>query len=212
MATSARVSGTGETGPVVRYDEMRTGILELVESARCESARGVNALMTASYWDTGRRIVEFEQHGANRAEYGTALIERLGADLSHRLGRGFAPRSLAKMRAFYLAWRSLDILPTPSAESYSGGNRERPLVELASRFPLPWSAYVRLLSVNDAAARRFYESETLRCGWSVRQLDRQIGTQFYERSEMISRSSGVNVVCGWTTAGFESTSCFFIGA
>lgn len=78
------------------------------------------------------------------------------------------------MRAFYLAWSSPEILQTASAKS---GNAALS----SSRFPLPWSAYVQLLTVKSQAARSFYETEALRCGWSVRQLTRQIDSQFYER-------------------------------
>ena len=91
------------------------------------------------------------------------------------------------MRAFYRAWPETKILQTLSGESLSpvdSNNIEddsSALLALASRFPLPWSAYVRLLSVKNPEARTFYETEALRSGWSIRQLDRQIGSQFYER-------------------------------
>ena len=91
------------------------------------------------------------------------------------------------MKAFYLAWPTDPILQTLSAES-SPAQTSGPVIRrfidlatLAARFPLPWSTYVRLLSVKSAAARSFYETEALRGGWSVRQLDRQINSQFYER-------------------------------
>ena len=75
--------------------------------------------MTASYWEIGRRIVEFEQGGEGRAAYGDALIQRLGTDLAQRFGRGFGRRNLAQMRAFYLAWPIDQILQTLSAKSPS---------------------------------------------------------------------------------------------
>jgi hypothetical protein len=97
------------------------------------------------------------------------------------------------MRAFYLAWPDEKILQTVSGEldkqslrsqvvEKSGGRLMTAV--LASHFPLPWSAYVRLLSVKDAAARTFYEKEAMRGGWSVRQLDRQINSLFYERTAL----------------------------
>lgn len=159
--------------------------------------------MTASYWEIGRRIVEFEQGGRDRATYGEALVERLAFDLSQRFGRGFSRQNLWQMRAFHLAWPTNHILQTVSGESTppqkvqtlsaksdEPPNSETPsrnsidLVRLAKAFPLPWSAYVRLLSVRNEMARRFYETEALRCGWSVRQLDRQINSQFYERTAL----------------------------
>lgn len=180
------------TSPVATpaYGDIHTGIVALLESARHAAARSVNALMTASYWEIGRRIVEFEQGGADRAAYGEALIKRLGVDLSRQFGRGFGWRNLAQMRTFYLAWPADKILQTLSAKSpgspivqtvsaISGTSPD--LAALAQRFPLPWSAYVRLLSVKSPAARTFYETEALRGGWSVRQLDRQVNSQFYER-------------------------------
>ena len=182
------------------YSKIHSGIVQLLESARRAAARSVNVLMTASYWEIGRRIVEFEQGGKGRAEYGEALISRLADDLTRRFGRGFSGQNLWQMRAFYLTWpkeaiyQSVfdkshpgKILQTPSGESDGNPILQTPsgqfpdLAALAARFPLPWSAYVQLLSVKSAAARAFYEAEALRCGWSVRQLNRQIGSQFYER-------------------------------
>jgi len=157
-----------------QYGEIRNDIVTLLQAARNASARSVNGLMTATYWEIGRRIVESEQQGQQRAEYGEALIKRLAEDLEPRFGRGFGWRNLTQMRAFFLAWPASKILQTPSAKSV-------PLPELAPKFPLPWSAYVRLLSVRNPESRAFYETEALRSGWSIRQVDRQIGSQFYER-------------------------------
>jgi predicted nuclease of restriction endonuclease-like (RecB) superfamily len=190
---------TAGTEPAV-YADIHTGIVELLESARHEAARSVNALMTASYWEIGRRIVEFEQGGTVRAGYGEELLKRLSTDLTARFGRGFSVVNLQQMRNFYLCWAPeqvlqtlpaapslLTIYQTPSdkladkAISQIVSAKSFDLAALAQRFPLPWSAYVRLLSVKNPAARSFYETETLRCGWSVRQLDRQVNSQFYER-------------------------------
>ncbi len=174
------------------YDAFRTGIAELLDQARAAAARAVNAVLTAAYWEVGRRLVEHEQHGQTRAGYGDALLARLGTDLSRTFGRGFSARGLRKMRAFYLDW---EIWPTPSAK-FAARVRlpvaEQPsgvpavptppgMAGLIDAFPLPWSHYVRLMSVEDPHARAFYEEEAVRGGWSVRQLDRQIATQFYER-------------------------------
>jgi len=169
------------------YKSIRAGIVELLKTARSAAARNVNALMTATYWEIGRRIVQSEQAGQKRAEYGELLIKRLAKDLSASFGRGFGPRNLAQMRSFYLSWPQSKILQTPSAQSSTPiqlneiQGQSQPVQDLANRFPLPWSAYVRLLSVKSQEARIFYETEALRSGWSIRQLDRQIGSQFYER-------------------------------
>lgn len=181
------------------YGDIHTGIVDLLEAARRAAARSVNALMTASYWEIGRRIVEFEQGGKGRAGYGQQLLKRLSDDLTARFGRGFGVINLQQMRNFYLCWPSGQIHQTlsdefalPIHQTASGKSALKAIVQtpsaqlpdlaaLATRFPLPWSAYVQLLSVKSEAARAFYETEALRCGWSVRQLNRQIGSQFYER-------------------------------
>ena len=161
--------------------------------------------MTAAYWLVGRRIVEYEQGGEARAEYGAELIRRLSVDLTERYGRGFSPRNLRQMRAFYLDWQ---IWQTVSAESVSPGTEvvttasaqsmspilqtasgesapiDATLSSVAAHFRLPWSAYVQLISVRNEAAREFYETEALAGGWTVRQLRRQIDTQFYERTAL----------------------------
>ncbi|WP_297473543.1 PDDEXK nuclease domain-containing protein [Ferrovum sp.] len=156
---------------VLEYNAVHSEIVLLLDAARRAAARSVNAVMTATYWEIGRRIVESDQGGQDRAFYGEALIERLADDLTKRFGRGFSRQNLWQMRQFYSCW---PILQTVSGES-------RNLDSIAAQFPLPWSAYVRLLSVKNDTARRFYETEALRCGWSVRQLDRQINSQFHER-------------------------------
>jgi len=169
------------------YENIRTGIVELLKAARSAAARNVNSIMTATYWEIGRRIVTLEQGGEERAGYGEQLIEQLATDLTGQFGRGFKRTNLWQMRAFYLAWPEAQILQTLSGEFATGisindiSKRPTSTAALAARFALPWSAYVRLLSVKNSEARNFYEAEALRVGWSVRQLDRQIGSQFYER-------------------------------
>src|SRR5256714_4637544 len=181
--------------PSVEYGGLIGGIGELLEAARRNAARAVNALMTATYWEIGRRIVEFEQRGKKRAEYGEELLQRLAQDLTARFGRGFSYPNVNKFRQFYLAFPASGILSTPSIESQrkkgQTSSGELAVRDLAARFPLPWSHYVRLLSTKSAEARRFYETEALRGGWSVRQLDRQIGSQFYERTALSRNKSAM---------------------
>ena len=172
--------------PDARYQSIFGDVSRIIDAARESAARSVNAVMTAAYWLIGQHIVEFEQEGKERADYGAEIIEQLSADLSARYGRGFSLRNVWQMKAFYLAW---PILQTPSAESEGGGivptvSAESSLAGITSRFPLAWSAYVRLLSVKNMRTREFYEAEALRGGWSVRQLDRQINSQFYERTAL----------------------------
>ena len=191
-----RRSALGQDAP---YEAVFGDVSKIIDAARESAARSVNAAMTAAYWLIGRRIVEFEQSGEERAEYGTALIEKLAEDLTGRFGRGFSLQNIYNMRLFYLSYQPDRILQTPSGKlprrpqlpilQTPSGDFETPSVEvglddLLTAFPLPWSAYVRLLSVRDEQARSFYETEALRGGWSVRQLDRQIGSQYYERTAL----------------------------
>ncbi len=189
------------------YNALIAGISDLLDHARRSAARAVNGILTATYWEIGRRIVEFEQGGKARAEYGEALIQRLAHDLGARAGRGFSERNLRQMRAFYLGWEIRQtasakfmaqaiIMPDATVEPSRQMLSPIPSVpagalSLAAAFPLPWSHYVRLLSVENLNARRFYEAEALRGGWSVRQLDRQVSTQFYERTALSKRKAAM---------------------
>lgn len=101
--------------PTADYDGLLGDVVSLVNTARRTSAQAVNAVMTATYWEIGRRIVEAEQRGEGRAEYGQQLLKRLAGDLTARFGRGFSDRSLYKMRLFYLS--HAEISPTLSAKS-----------------------------------------------------------------------------------------------
>ena len=158
------------------YDGLLADVAHVIEAARHAAARSVNAVMTITYSLIGRRIIEQEQQGAARAGYGEELLKRLARDLSERFGRGFSERNLEQMRAFYLGW---PISQTASAKLIDVSSEA-----VHSRFPLSWSHYARLLAVRNAHARTFYESESLRGGWTIRQLDRQIQSQFYERTAL----------------------------
>jgi len=215
MMKKSRIPAISQT-PSRKYGALIGDIAELLTTARHTAARTINALMTATYWEIGRRIVEHEQSGAERAEYGEELLTRLSADLRARFGRGFSRFNLGRFRAFYLAFPDSEIRATLSLES-SGEKRatvslksgETQIVQtpseqlprqksatasrkssissldrLADAFPLPWSHYVRLLTIKNELARAFYHAEALRGGWSVRQLDRQIASQFYERTAL----------------------------
>jgi hypothetical protein len=114
---AARRSSQKAINPIQGYDSIVLELSELIESARRLSARSVNAVMTATYWEIGRRIVESEQRGKRRAEYGEALLERLAADLTAKFGRGFGVRNLWLMRRFFVHWPEDQILQTVSAES-----------------------------------------------------------------------------------------------
>jgi predicted nuclease of restriction endonuclease-like (RecB) superfamily len=207
-SASARLPKSGGTLPrvsrkkttaarsILGYDAVLADIVDLLAVARRTSARAVNAIMTATYWTVGRRIVEHEQHGEERATYGEELIERLSRDLSAQLGRGFGRSNLFQMRAFYLAYRDIQ---TPSGprrakkiQTSSGLSASAPsAADVAPRFPLPWSHYARLLTLSNPEARSFYEAEALRGGWTGRQLERQIGSQFYERTALSKKKAAM---------------------
>ena len=200
--------------PEPGYDELLIGISDLLERARRMSARSVNSILTTTYWEIGRRIIEFEQGGKARAEYGEGLWKRLAVDLTAKYGRGFSKSNLASMRGFYLGWEIFqtpsgksearvrlveshtsmgEIFQTPFGKSSCPGQSpkasaesplslvvrqpsETPTAAYSGIFPLAWSHYLQLMSVTTAQARAFYETEAFRGVWSVRQLERQIGT------------------------------------
>lgn len=201
------------------YTNFANGISTLLEEARHLAAKSVNAILTATYWEMGRRIVEIEQNGKIRAEYGSEIIDRLSIDLTAKFGRGFKRSNLSQMRTFYCAYPR--IVQTLSGQFRKKNNKshvqsgqtikivsqqledvkskqksatlmrkllskslEEYLVALSQSFLLSWSHYIRLLSVKTAEARKFYETEAIRGGWSVRQLGRQISTLFYERTAL----------------------------
>ncbi|WP_233859996.1 PDDEXK nuclease domain-containing protein [Paraburkholderia sp. HD33-4] len=175
------------------YSNTLIDVIALLEEARRAAARSINALMTATYWLVGRRIVELEQRGHERAAYGQEVLQRLSSDLTGRFGRGFGADNLELMRLFYLSYQPGEISESvirksgalaPKRKSESP-IRDFGLQQLAERFPLSWTHYVRLMRrTRSSEERAFYEAEALRGGWSVRQLERQIGSQFYTRALM----------------------------
>ena len=109
------------------YTGLLSGVVELLEQARRTSARSANVIMTATYWEIGRQIVEFEQGGRSKPAYGEELIDRLADDLRARFGKGFSRSNVFQMQQFYLAYRQ-------KVQTASGF----PL----PTFPLPWSHYL----------------------------------------------------------------------
>jgi predicted nuclease of restriction endonuclease-like (RecB) superfamily len=194
-----------ETKPA-GYDGMLTSMVELLDAARRASARAVNSLMTATYWEMGRRIVKHEQAGKERAAYGAELLTRLSADLTKRFGRGFSVDNLERARRFYLTFVSVKnsttelriststllapISATPLRKSQGGEMVER-LRDVGETFPLPWSHYTRLLRLRSACAVEFYHAEAVRGGWTVKQLERQMNSQFYERIALSRNKAGM---------------------
>ena len=121
------------------YQNLLVTVSDLLEKSRRGSARVINSFMTATYWEIGRRIVEFEQRGKKRSEYGQTVLERLSKDLTRRHGRGFARSNLIRFRQFYVAFPRNPIRSTVS-------NELEATQHLARSFPMPWSHYVLLIS------------------------------------------------------------------
>jgi len=183
------------------YENVLSSVVELLDAARRASARVVNSLMTATYWEIGRRIVEHEQTGQKRAGYGEEVVRRFSEDLTRRFGRGFGQAQVAAMRQFHLTFPlphnfqsvigKSDILQSAIGKSPTVAVER--LSPVARALPLPWTHYVRLLRVRNSHARDFYVREALAGGWSVRQLDRQINSQFYERTALSKNKSAMLV-------------------
>lgn len=134
-------------------------IREILVGARVEAHRAVNSAMVQAYWQVGRILVEHEQAGEERAEYGARLVRQVAERLTAELGKGFTHRNLWYMRGFYLAF--------PKVQTLSAR--------------LTWSHCCLLLKVDNTHIREFYMNECAAAGWSVRQLDRQIASQYYHR-------------------------------
>lgn len=212
--TGKKTKAVTKTAALAGYDVILSGVTQLLESARRTTARATNAVITATYWEIGRIIVEYEQGGRGRAAYGEVLLKRLSNDLVKRFGRGFGLSNLKQIRKFYLNYEDIgkgqtlsglfdgegsvkkshtvsgQLIATDKGEKLPTVSTISVLRTLAARFPLPWSHYVLLLAVKNPEARAFYEKEALRGGWSVRQLDRQVNSQFYERTAL-SRNKAV---------------------
>lgn len=141
------------------YADFASDIAALLDEARLQAARSINAVLTATYWEIGRRIVEFEQRGQQRAEYGEEVLIRLSQDLTAKFKRGFSRQNLQQMRQFYLVYSLENICQTLSGKSEMVQTllaKITPLGDhltaLAQAFPLSWSHYVRLLSVRTPEA------------------------------------------------------------
>jgi predicted nuclease of restriction endonuclease-like (RecB) superfamily len=184
-------------------------IRDILDSARAGAARSVNTIHVVANWLIGREIVEEEQKGRRRAEYGRRLIENLSKRLVRDFGRGFAVRNLETFRAFYLGYPELVIPHAVRAESADHRSRKIPhtasmplpviphAVSAESRKPgrlhpnLSWTHYRTLLRVDKAEARSFYEIEAIKNNWSARELERQINSLLYDRLALSRDKKGL---------------------
>lgn len=161
-------------------------VVSILEEARGRVVRSVNTHTVTAYWMIGREIVEALQRGAERAEYGTGLIEELSRRLTKRYGRGFSAPNLKNFRQFYLAFPTrVPGIGYPAGSQLALPVKGRPLRDgpdpAAFHAALSWSHYRALMRVEKPEARDFYEQEAVACNWSKTQLERQIETLFYER-------------------------------
>ena len=161
------------------YSNLFGRIANILVETRTKAVREINRAQVLAYWEIGREIVEFEQKGQLRAEYGEELLKELSADMTVRFGKGFSERNLRNMRAFYL---NFPIRQTVSAKSQI---HQTP----SDKFELMLSCshYCELLKAEEPLPRSFYEQEAVQNNWSVRELKRQINSMLFESDQVVRR-------------------------
>lgn len=177
-------------------------VRQLIQTARRGAVSVVNTLQVMTNFEIGRRIVEHEQKGAKRAEYGTEMLKELSARLTEEFGTGFSVSNLQLMRAFFLEYRtkihqtaSVKLSqPTPGPQS----NNILPATPVTSGvsprknlFTLSWSHYVLLLAIKNEDERSFYEIEAAHENWSLSELKRQKGSALYHRLALSRDQAGI---------------------
>lgn len=163
-------------------DDFYKSIKEVLNTARSNAYRAVNFAMVEAYWNVGRLIVDEEQKGNLKAEYGKYLIKEIAIRLTKDLGKGFTQTNLWYMRQFYIAFPISHALRDQSItlKKRSISKQQFPILH-AVRGELSWTHYRLLLKVEKKDARNFYMNEAVEAGWSTRQLERQINSFYYER-------------------------------
>ena len=164
-------------------------IKSILSSARSKAYYAINFAMVEAYWQIGRRIVEEEQHGKERADYGTYIVKMLSKELTAEFGKGFSERSIWQFRQFYQMFPEFEIMRTPLAQSHNIDNNQNTIVrtlsaqlELSSSLQkLNWAQIQRIMRVSNPDARAYYIKETAENMWSYRTLDRNISTLYYQR-------------------------------
>ena len=148
-------------------------IVELLQSARNNVVRVVNQTMVLTYFEIGRMLVEEEQKGKERADYGKQILKELSKVLTKEFGKGFSVDNLENMRRFYLVYGKSETLSRIS---------ENDISETSFRnFYLSWSHYLKLIRIDDTNERKFYEIEAYKNNWSIRELQRQFDSALYTR-------------------------------
>ncbi len=157
-------------------EEFLQNIAEILKNAKKNAKTAVNLSMVYAYYEIGRRIVEEEQHGENRAEYGKYLIKELSAYLIKNFGKGFSVTNLKQMRQFYLVYVNDQI-----SQTLSDRFKNLPEVNTGRKFYLSWSHYLKLMRIDNIDERHFYEIEAVKNDWSLSELKRQYSSSLYER-------------------------------
>jgi len=160
-------------------DKLFLSVRELIENAQRSVVKSININMVLTHFQIGRMIVEDEQGGQTYASYGAATIKNLSSYLTQIFGRGFSTDNLENMRAFYLEYRNSDALRRIS--DAGNLNSESVIRNLQNEFGLSWTHYLQLLKIKGKQERQFYHLEAVTNNWSVRELQRQIGSSLYER-------------------------------
>lgn len=162
-------------------------ISALLENARKKVVVAVNQTIVLTYFEIGRMIVEDEQNGDNRAEYGENVLKDLAIHLTHKFGKGFSETNLKQMRQFYVSYSIRQTLSdelqkrisqTLSAELE---NSSTSMTKFQKSFTLSWSHYLKLMRIKDINERNFYEIESFKNNWSLRELQRQYDSALYTR-------------------------------
>jgi predicted nuclease of restriction endonuclease-like (RecB) superfamily len=170
-------------------------IKELLSNARSQAIKQVNQVMVVTYFEIGRRIVEEEQGGKERAEYGKGLLKELSKALTEEFGKGFSVDNLQNMRTFYTVYSKYETVSSNSEIQKGQITSElssKPKPETLSRiFKLSWSHYLKLMRIEDENERKFYEIESINNSWSLRELKRQYDSGLYPRLALSRDKGGV---------------------
>ncbi|MFY1047990.1 PDDEXK nuclease domain-containing protein [Chryseobacterium sp. GP-SGM7] len=175
--------------------QLLNNISALLDSARKKVAAVVNQTMVLTYFEIGRMIVEDEQKGENRAEYGKAVLQELSLHLTDRFGKGFSETNLKQMRQFFLSYSIRQTLSDESKMPFSASlsrNSQNSMGQTVSdlfenpqtasvKLNLSWSHYLKLMRIKDVKERSFYEIESFKNNWSLRELQRQYDSALYTR-------------------------------
>lgn len=158
-------------------------VAELLQKARLQVLRTVNSTMTLTYFEIGRMIVEEEQNGKERAEYGKQILKVLSEQLTNEFGKGFSVDNLQNMRKLYKTYSNYETVSSISSKNES--------TEVTLNFLLTWSHYIYLMNIEDSRERKFYEIESIKYQWSLRELKRQYDSALYTRLALSRDKKGV---------------------